>query len=269
MRIGDLLQQRHVKAVEQDYLALRTEVQKLVSEFNFELAMQRLQAFPGKDEATVTSKLQTLNDEVTRAKSSYLNNLRLKVQSASNQKNLTKLKELRDQLPAPLLGTDAETDIANAIKVLDDEQQADQQTIVNKAAVELAHWNFAGLEVLNNNSRATMGTTEKGKQFDAYYQAAQQLTAMTKAMGVQLKAATRHPRYRGVLKGWPDPDLMSADMNGLQIEIASGGTASIKWTELPNDALATIVKLVLLKDAETYLPAIDVLTAAQMVEVPK
>ena len=269
VRIGDLLQQRHIKAVEQDFSALRTEVQKLVSEFNFELAIQRLQAFPGKDEPTVTTKLQTLNDEVTRAKTTYLNNLRLKIQSATNQKNLAKLRELRDQLPAPLLGTDAETDIANAIKVLDDEQQAAQQAIINKAAFELAHWNFAGLEQLHGNSRPAMGTTEKGKQFDTYYQAAQQLTAMTKALSIQLKAATTHPRYRGVLKGWSDPDILSADMVGLQLEVENGGTVAIKWTEIPNDALTTVVKIVLPKDAQIYQPAIDVLASAQTAETPK
>jgi hypothetical protein len=43
----------------------------------------------------------------------------------------------------------------------------------------------------------------------------------------------------------------------------------IKWTELPNDALTNIVKLVLPKDADTYLPAIEVLTAAQKLEASK
>jgi hypothetical protein len=114
-----------------------------------------------------------------------------------------------------------------------------------------------------------MGTTENGIQFDRYYQAAQQLTAMKGAIATQLKATEKHPRYRGTLKGWTDPYLINADLNNIQIEITSGGTAGIKWTELSNDALTTIVKLVLQKDADAYLPAIETLTAAQKLETPK
>ena len=92
---------------------------------------------------------------------------------------------------------------------------------------------------------------------------------MVKALSVQLKGAVKHPRYRGVLKGWSDPDILSADMIGLQLEVENGGTVAIKWTEIPNDALSTVVKLVLQKDAQLYQPAIDVLASAQTVEAPK
>jgi hypothetical protein len=263
-RIGELLNQRHVKAVEQDFSTLRTEVQKLVNEYNFELALQRLNAFPAKDDPLVSAKVTALTDDVTRAKSSYLTSLRLKMQNAINQKQIAKLKELRDQLPAPLLGTAAETDITAAIQGIEAEQQSAQQAIVSQAALELSRWNFSALETLATRSRPSMGTTENGKQFDLYYEASKQLTAMVKAMGTQLSASTRHPRYRGILKGWTDPDLMSADMSGLQIEIASGGSAGLKWSELPNDALQNIVKLVLVNGAaDQYLPALSVLVTAQ------
>ncbi len=262
-KIGDLLQLRHAKALENDYATLRTEVQKLVNEYNFDLALQRLEAFPAKAEPQVANKVGSLFDDVTRAKTSYHTNLRLKIQTASNQKSIAKLKELRDKLPAPLLGTQAETDINTAIQAIENEQQAEQMAIVKQAAKDLIQWNFANIDSVATNTRASMGTTENGKQFDAYHNAANKLSDMVKAISANLKTASKHPRYRGVLKGWTDPDLLSADMSGIQIEIASGGTAGIKWSELPNEALLTIVKLVLVNEAEAYVPAIETLSSAQ------
>jgi serine/threonine protein kinase len=148
-RIGDLLQQRQAKAVEQDFSTLRTEVQKMVSEYNFELALQRLRAFPAKNDPSISSKVSTLMDEVEQAKSKHLKNLDQKFQSAKSQKNITKLKELRDQLPTALLGTAIETDIANAIKLIEDEKNAAQQIITLKAGQDLARWNFSGIEWAN------------------------------------------------------------------------------------------------------------------------
>jgi hypothetical protein len=263
-RIGDLLKQRHSRAVEQDFSTLRLEVQKLVGDHNYALALQRLQAFPAKDDAVVRAKVANLNDDIGKARDSYLASLRQRIQFASNQKNLTRLKELRDQLPPALLGTEAEADIGKAIQAIEDQQSAEHLAVVQQAAGELAKWNLSGVEGLGQSHRTAMGASANGRQLDLYLETATKLRTLVSSIRTQLQNAARFPRYRGVLKGWADPDLVSADQAGLQLQIASGGTATIKWSEIPGDALASIARLVLSKDeAEQLMPAIEALTAAK------
>ena len=108
-----------------------------------------------------------------------------------------------------------------------------------------------------------MGASANGQALDSYVDAGKRLTQMISAVQTQLKAAVRFPRYRGVLKVWSDPDLVSADDVGLQLQIAGGGTVTLKWSEIPADALMPLVKLVLGAEAEPYRTAIDVLTTVR------
>jgi len=257
--IGALIKQRHVKAVEQDFATLKVEVQKLIADHNYDLALKRLDAFPAKDDPAINGRPEALRDDVTKARDSFLASLRQKIQLASNQRNLTRLKELRDQLPPALLGTDAESDITKAIQTIEDQQQAEQLAVVQSAGAALVKWDLAGVEDIGRSARVAMGPTANGRQLDAYVDAAGKLRTMITAMGTQLQAVSRFPRYRGMLKGWENPDLVGADASGVQFQIATGGTASIKWSEMPADALQTIVRLVLTKDqAEAAIPAIEI-----------
>ncbi|HEX3131979.1 MAG TPA: FHA domain-containing serine/threonine-protein kinase, partial [Planctomycetota bacterium] len=257
-KIGALIKQRHVKAVEQDFATLKVDVQKLLADHNYDLALKRLDAFAAKDDPAINGRPEVLRDDVTKARDSYLGSLKQKITFASSQRNLPKLKELRDQLPPALLGTDAETDITKAIQAIEDQQQAEQQTIVQSAGAALAKWDLSGVEDIGRSNRTAMGATANGRQLDAYVDAAAKLKVMMAAVSTQLQSVSRYPRYRGTLKGWIDPDLVGADTSGVQIQIATGGTASIKWSEMPADALQAIVRLVLPKDqAEAAAPAID------------
>ena len=263
-RIGNLLKQRHAKAVEQDFTNLKSEVQKLIADHNYELALTRLGAFPAKDDPAIAGRADSLRDDITKARDSFLGSLRQKIQFALSQRNLAKLKELRDQLPPALLGTDAEGDITKAIRTIEDQQQGEQQVVVQSAAVALGKWDLAGVEDISRSSRTAMGATTNGRLLDSYVDAATRLRTMVTNIGNQLRSVSRYPRYRGTLKGWVDPDLISADLSGLQVQIATGGTASIKWSEMTGEALQAIVRLVLPKDeAEAAIPAIETLTTAK------
>jgi serine/threonine protein kinase len=262
-KIGELQQERRLKALELDVQTLRTDVTKLTAEYNFDLALKRLQAFPHKDDIVVAGKVQDLKEDVTRSKNNFFSSLKIKIQSATSQKNTAKLKELREQLPPALLGTDAENDINRAIRSVEDDQQNTQRAIIAQVSNELIKWNFPAVEALADQHRAALGNSESGKRLDNMLNASKQLTIFIADMRSQL-ATGRQPRYRGTLSGWTDPDLISADASGIQIEIASGGTAAIKWSELPSDALHTIAKLVLSKEQyEKSHSALDLIVAAQ------
>ncbi len=257
-RIGVLLKQRQAKAIEQDFATLKAEVQKLMADHNYELALTRLGAFAAKDDPAIAGRAESLRDDITKARDGFLSNLRQKIQFALNQRNLTKLKEMRDQLPPAQLGTDAESDLAKAIRTIEDQQQGEHLLVVQSVGAALAKWDLAGVEDASRSSRAAMGATANGRLLDSYVEAAGKLRTMVTNIGNQLRSVTRYPRFRGTLKGWVDPDLISADTSGIQIQIATGGTASIKWSEIPGDALQAIARLVLPKDeAEAAIPAIE------------
>lgn len=246
-KVGALIKERQAKAIEEDFAALKTDTQKFVTAHDYDSALKRIDAFPAKANPTVASRVTALNDDVTKARDSYLANLRQRIQLAANQKNLIKLKELRDQLPEPLLGTDAETDITKAIQAIEDQRQAEQAVIVQGAAVALAKWDFPSVDDIARNNRTAMGETANGKLLDSYVDAAAKLKTMVVAINAQLQKDGKR-RFRGTLKPWVDPDLISGDATNLQIQIATGGTASMKWSDIPPDALQVIVRLVLPKD---------------------
>jgi Protein kinase domain/Inner membrane component of T3SS, cytoplasmic domain len=268
-KIGALIRERQNKAVEEDFTALKADIQKFTDAHNYDSALKRIDAFPAKTHATVVTRVNTLRDDVTKSRDSYLGNLRQKIQLAAAQKNLPKLKELRDQLPEALLGTDAESDITKAIQVIEDQRQAEQAVIVQSAATALAKWDFPGVDDIARTSRTAMGETANGKLLDSYVDAAAKLKGMVTAINAQLQKDGKR-RFRGTLKPWVDPDLLSGDATNLQVQIATGGSASMKWSEIAPDALQAIARLVLPKDqADLALPAIEIWSSAKGADAGK
>ncbi len=261
-RIGVALQRRKDQAVEQDYAAHKVEIQKLLDEHNYELALKRMESFKDKDEGVVKDRLASLRDEVQKARDAFLGNLHTRVQGAVALKNSAQLKELRDQLPPALIGTASEQEINDALKTIEDEIAAQQQLVVGQVASELLHWRFAQVEDLVRGARTAMGNTTAGKQLDSYLDTARRLTQFTTTIAERLSSAGHKPRYHGILNRWTDPDLLGAEPSGLQLQVVGGATASVDWKDIAPDVLATIAKLVLTKDeVEQYRPAIDVLAA--------
>lgn len=262
-RVGALIKERQAKAVEQDFTALRSDVQKLTEVHSYEAALARIAAFPAKDHPAISDRVAALRNDVTRTRDSYLANLKSRIQLATTQRNLTKLKELRDQLPEALLGTEAESEITKAIQAIEDQRVSEQAAIVQSAATALGKWDFATVDDIARTNRTAMGETANGKQLDTLVDAAARLKAMVGAINAQLQKDGKR-RFRGALKPWVDPDLLSGDATNLQVQIATGGTALMKWSDIPAESLQAIVRLVLPKDqAETYLPAIDTWNAAK------
>jgi hypothetical protein len=260
--IGVALQRRKDQAVEQDFAAHKVEIQKLVDEHNYELALKRMESFKDKDEAVVKERIASLRDEVQKARDTYLGNLHSRVQVATKVKNSAQLKELRDQLPPALIGTASEQEINDALKGIEDEVATQQQQVVSQVAGELLRWDFDQVEEAVRGARSAMGNTTAAKQLDSYLDTARRLNQFTSAIAERLSSAGHKPRYHGILNRFNDPDLLSAEATLLQLQVDGGATASVKWKDIAPDVLATIAKLVLSKDeVEQYRPALEVLAA--------
>jgi hypothetical protein len=113
--------------------------------------------------------------------------------------------------------------------------------------VALAKWDFATVDEIARNKRATMGETANGKLLDTYVDAAAKLKAMVAAISTTLQKDGKR-RFRGTLKPWDDPDLISADATNLHMLLATGGSASMKWSDISPETLQAIARLVLPKD---------------------
>ncbi|MBA2480043.1 MAG: protein kinase [Planctomycetes bacterium] len=261
-RIEALITRKRSQQVVAAYASLTKDVGKLVDERDYDNALSRLDAFPDRRNPAVKPSFDKLRSSVEQSKTQYLTELSQRIVDLSGQKDGPGLKQLRDSLPSALLGTGVEQDIIKAMKTIDDERQAQFQTIAAAAAKDLVSWRFAELENRCKNSRPAMGASPAGTQLDQYREAAQKLSALVATVGPKL--AARKIRFRGNLLGSEDPDMTNGSLEqGLELTVESGGHLEIKWSSIPVEDLATIATLVLGKDAETYKPAISTLAAAK------
>ncbi len=268
-RIDEALKLRLIQTIEQNFTTLRAELEKLSSEHNYELALDRLDKFKDHKHPTIVGKANTLRDDINKARETYLNNIKRRMDMAVIGKDLAKLKELRNQLPPAFLGTDTENGIAKAIEAIEGERHGEQVVVIKTVALALTKWDFAKVVDLARASRAEMGDTTNGKTLDSYVDAASKLKLMRASLSTQLEKDGKR-RYRGTLNRWSDPDLLAADDNGLQLQISGGGTTLIKWSELSADNLKAIAHLLLTKnDADAAEAAIRVLAAAKASDVGK
>jgi serine/threonine protein kinase len=261
-RIEALVQRKRGQQIGASFAVLAKDVAKLVDEHDYDNALSRLDAYPDRRNPTVRPAFDKLRASVEQSKTQYLTELSQRVVDLSGHRDGPGLKQLRDSLPAALLGTGIEQDIIKAMKVIDDEKQVQYQATAAAAAKELVAWRFSDLENRCKNSRPAMGASPAGAQLDQYREAAQKLSTMVSLLGPKLSA--RKVRYRGNLLGSEDPDMTNASLEqGLELTVESGGHLEIKWSSIPVEDLSTIAALVLGKDAETYKAAIATLATAK------
>lgn len=268
-RIDETLKLRLTQAIEQNFTMLRSELGKLRDEHNYELALDRLDTFKDNKHPTIVGKADALRNDITRARDAYLNGIKRRMDTAAISKDLAKLKELRNQLPPALLGTETENGIAKAIELIENERQGEQRLVIKAVGLALTKWDFAKVTDLVHASRADMGDTANGRTLDSYVDAAGKLKLLCVSLGTQLEKDGKR-RFRGTLNRWVDPDLLAADHNGLQLQISGGGTALIKWSELTTDSLKAIAQMLLAKnEVDPAVAAIDILAAAKTGDVGK
>ena len=138
--------------------------------------------------------------------------------------------------------------------------------MLTRVTADLAHWNLSAVVDAGPTYRSLMAGSANGKQLDSLVETARRLDRFTNVLAAQfekLRASTgRGVRYKGVLNGWTDPDMVGADSHGLQLEVVGGGTASPRWQEIKPDVLNVICTTILPKEeAEQYRTALQVLAS--------
>ncbi|MBA3685426.1 MAG: protein kinase [Planctomycetes bacterium] len=262
-RLRNELAGREKTQAEARFAALRSETAKLCEERNYDVALSRVAGSPDKANQAIAPRLGQLNDEITKARDGYLADLRARVQAFSAQKNASRLSELRDALPPPLLGSKLEQEIVAALAAIDREVQAKHQTVIKEVAADLARWDLQRVEDRHRSERRSLGESPSGKQFDAYLEAARKLAELITALDQAIKAAGDGKiRFLGDLQVWHNPDLIGADRNGIKLEL-SGATGEVQWKKIEPAQIPMIAELVLKDQAAGYQAALDALDGAR------
>lgn len=262
-RIGAQLAERHRIQLEQAFAKLDGEVDQLVDERNFEVALARIQAFPNADAAELAPRIASLRDATTRTRDGYLADLRAKIKLCAEQKNAARLIDLRNALPPPYLGTPLEQEIVAALGAIEAEAQARYQAVLKEAAADLVRWDASKVEDRHRQSRAAMGDSPSGRQFDAFLAAARQLAELSGALDARLQE-TGKQRFAREVARIDKPDLVGASRSGLRVQPGVGsGEVELAWKNIETDVIKDVVVQVMREQAPTYQPALDALTAAR------
>ena len=261
-RIEALVRRHQVEQVQDAFGAVQAEADKLVDEHNFDLAVQRLDAFKGKNDPAVKERFADILSSVEKAKADYVAWLGEQVKLLSSHKDLAALKALREGLPPAWLNTPQEQEIARAIQAVESERINATNLVATQAGKFLAGWNFSGLNELSRAQRKTVEGTPAAAKIDGYNDAAKRLAELTVVLGHKLESL-QGVRFHGVLAGFTDPDLVGANLeNGLELKDASGGAVYLRWNKISAKDLQAIASLALKAEAQTYQAAISQLEAA-------
>lgn len=266
-RIDLLLAEKRRGQLDQAFAKLEGEVDKLVAERNYEVALARIKAFPNATTAELAPRVATLRTATTKAQDGYLADLRAKIKAYAEQKNAARLSDLRNALPAPFLGTPVEQEIVAALATIESEVQARHQALLKDVAADLVRWDLTRVEERHRLTRPTMGDSASGKQFDGFLAASRQLAELCAALEARLQV-TGKQRFGGEIQKLDKPDLIGASRSGLKVQPAMGmGEVELAWKNIDPVVLKDVVAMVLSDEAGKFLPAIDVLASARALVV--
>ena len=271
-RIESVVHRRQMEQVQEALAVVQAEAQQLVNDHNFDLALQRLEAFKGRNDPAVKDRFADTVKGVQKAKADYVTWLADQVKLLGDHKDLAALKALREGLPPAWLNTPQEQAIAKAIQSVEAERLAACNTVANQGAKQLVAWNFTALADLSRQQRRSIEGTPAAARLDGYSEAAKKLEEFSELVGERL-VAQQKVRYRGTLGGFTDPDIVGANLdNGLELKEAGGGAVYLAWRKLTPKDLQAVATLILKTDGAAYQPAFTQLegaiTAAAAVPAP-
>ncbi|GDY13557.1 hypothetical protein LBMAG53_24350 [Planctomycetota bacterium] len=231
-------------------------VRQLLSERNFDLALQTVEKAEDPD-----GKLAALKPVIAQDKARFIAGLETSADQYRKQGNAAKLRELRDKLPAALVGTPIEQTLNDALAAVVAEQAKADLVVVAAAANDLAKWNQAALDARVKNEAGRLGP-EAAKALADHARHGQRLTELGAALAAKLSEGS--VRFTGKLGGWTDPDLMGASEQGLQVRAVGVPSAEVRWSQLKAEDLAAVGKLVLGKGFAPFAPSVVHLGQAQL-----
>jgi serine/threonine-protein kinase len=261
-RLEDVLRRRRAIADHAAWGEVEAEGHRLIAERNWDLALRRIDAFKAKDEPAIAPKVLRLRGEIAADRKQFLDGLEEKMQAAVAQKNVQRLRELREGLPNALLGGEIENRLGAAIVGLEEQQRAALAGEAAAAALDLARWDFVRVAERHALARKALGDSSQGRQLDEYLTAAKRLPELVAAIGEHLRLG--RVRYRGSLAGWQNPDLEGATPKSLALRVENGAAVEVLWAKLGPAELFAVGQSVLKEDFENFRATVHVLAGAKV-----
>jgi len=261
-KLEEAIRKRRADADRTAWSEIETEANRLVTERNWDLALRRIDGFKAKDDPAIAPKVQRLRGEIDSDRKQFLGTLDEKIKAAVTQKSISRLRDLREALPKPLLGGDVENRISAAIAGLEEEQRSSLAGESTAAAADLVRWDFAKVAERHARARQALGDSTQGRLLDEYLAASKRLPELIVAVSNALK--TSRVRYRGSLGGWQDPDMEAANSKSLALALANGAAVDLLWPKISAPELMQIGQLTLKEAFEPYRASINVLAGAKV-----
>ena len=263
-RLEAVTQRRQTADLEAAYATLDNEVRTLVSERNFDIALQRLDAFKHKDAALLAARIVERRTSITKDKTDFVADLEGRIKLAVTRKDLDALKSLREKLPQPWLDSTQAQAIQAAIKELEAARSGRFDQVVVAANKALATWNLDEVDKIHAANRPAAEGTPAAGRLDANRDTAKGLRDLVKALSAKIKIL-RQVRYPGLLGGFDKPDIMDINAEqGVELKDSRGGTAFLAWNRIKPADLTGVVQAVLgTKESEPFQAAITALAQAQ------
>ncbi|TVR39295.1 MAG: FHA domain-containing protein [Planctomycetota bacterium] len=217
---------------------------------NFVAARNRLDGFSAGDNPLINEERRRLSERIDADRERYEQNLVRRVERAISGRDAETLRGLREAMPATMLEHPIAARITEAIRELDREREARSERIINDGWRHLLAMHFPETRLhirqhQGNDTELDATLNDLLAQANATEQALNQLHRY-------LQGLDRPPRFRGNLRGMQDPDILGAQRAGLMIRIASGGQASVPWSDIEPSQLIAVLDLALADaDAET------------------
>ena len=171
--------------------------------------------------------------------------------------NLERMRSHYQSLPPAVRNGAIGSDLTDAINQAERERNQAHQEIVSDAREQLLDWRFDAFEghILRYRSRVEGGPA--AAELDALSQTLNDLDAMFSAMNQALNAQANKPRYRGIIGGLRDPDLLSVNREGVTLDPSGGEGILIYWRTISADDRRALLDLALGQAAAAHYPALQ------------
>ncbi|MFW5845204.1 MAG: protein kinase domain-containing protein, partial [Planctomycetota bacterium] len=231
------------------FSALKDALYELVDQKEYDLALQRIDAYLNQQGEHAPESARSLHRNIEQRREQYIDSLERSIALYTQQKSQDQLRDLRDELPESLAGSEVAKSIDQALSVLAEEELARQQAIIEEARQALAQWDMTRVQELHRRHAKELGETPNGERLAELRDVAKAMVEMYAAIDRGIKP---QKRFQGRLHYLTSPHLLGADRVGITAKLDSGDVV-VRWSDITPGAMEQILTLATPEQTAAYL----------------
>lgn len=239
--LDELTRLREEEQANDALVQLRSEIETLLQQDDFDGAVARLQSHQGSDSERVRQQIAHLQQTIEESRDSFVERTRAKIESLKIRLDADGLRALKAVLPPSLLDDAIAEEIQQAINQIDDQIYAKYRGVVDDALTAFLDWDLDRVAKMYRDEHARI----QAQTLQAELQLLNNSAQVLKELGARVQAAIDAKQderitFRGRLQNYPDPYLIGADAAHLQIKVSTG-TAQVQWSRLKKQEYAQVL----------------------------